>query len=218
MPLLRNGPVQAARRRSLATVSLAQDRVFLNIPYDDRFQKLYIAYIVGVTQLGLQPAVTLAIPGGDARLDRIFDLIRSCRFSIHDLSRVQLSRASPATPRFNMPFELGLAVAWSKLHPLRHTYIAFESVNRRAQKSLSDMAGSDFNIHDGTPQGIMRELCSAFVRQNKRPEVPAMMRQYKAVQAAIPDIMKQTGAKSIYEARVFTDLVLAASTPTDATP
>src|SRR5665213_3823156 len=82
MPLLRNGPVQAARRRSLATVSLAQDRVFLNIPYDDRFQKLYIAYIVGVTQLGLQPAVTLAIPGGDARLDRIFDLIRSCRFSI----------------------------------------------------------------------------------------------------------------------------------------
>jgi hypothetical protein len=128
-------------------------------------------------------------------LDRIFALIQSCRFSIHDLSRVQLSSTPPATPRFNMPLELGLAVAWSKLHPNRHTYIPFETMNQRDQKSLSDMAGSDFNIRDGTPEGVMRELCSAFVQQRNHPDVEAMMRLFAAVQKAVPLIIQRAGAK-----------------------
>jgi hypothetical protein len=87
------------------------DSVFLNIPYDRRFGRLYLAYIAGLIELGLTPKVTLGIPGGAARLDRIFDLIRTCRYSVHDLSRVQLDFAPPPTPRFNMPFELGLQLA-----------------------------------------------------------------------------------------------------------
>ena len=61
--------------------------------------------------------MTLGIPGGERHLDRILWPIQSCRYSIHDLSRVQLDRAAPRTPRFNMPFELGLSVAWAKLNP-----------------------------------------------------------------------------------------------------
>ncbi len=38
------------------------ESVFLNIPYDDGFEHLYVAYIVGLTQLGLKLNVTLAIP------------------------------------------------------------------------------------------------------------------------------------------------------------
>jgi hypothetical protein len=85
--------------------------VFLNIPYDRAFRNLYLAYIVGIYQFELKPRVTLGIPGGARRLDRILDLIQSCPISIHDLSRVEMDRSAPATPRFNMPFELGLAVA-----------------------------------------------------------------------------------------------------------
>jgi hypothetical protein len=40
-------------------------RVFLNIPYDAKFERLYLAYIVGVIELGLQPRATLAIPGAE---------------------------------------------------------------------------------------------------------------------------------------------------------
>ena len=57
------------------------ERVFLNIPYDAKFERLYIAYIVGVIELGLKPRATLAIPGGKARLDRIIDLLQSCSYS-----------------------------------------------------------------------------------------------------------------------------------------
>src|ERR1043165_2875514 len=90
---------------------------FINVPYDDRFQDLYLAFIAGLTAFGLDPRATLEVPGGDRRLDRIFELITSCRYSFHDLSRVQLDRKHPRTPRFNMPFELGLALGW--LHTTR---------------------------------------------------------------------------------------------------
>jgi hypothetical protein len=185
--------------------------VFLNIPYDERFRRLYLAYIVGLTELGLQPRATLGIPGGERRLDRIFALIQSCRYSIHDLSRVELDRNHPPTPRFNMPFELGLTIAWEKLNPSRHTWFVCESRVRRVQKSLSDLDGSDANIHGGTVEGVMRELCNAFVRRRgPRPTVPEMMHNYRRVVRQLEDVLANAGANSVFEARVFEDLCFVA--------
>jgi hypothetical protein len=155
---------------------VSPNAVFLNIPYDNRYRRLYLAYIVGLSYLGLEPRVTLGIPGGERRLDRILALIQSCQFSIHDLSCVQLDHHSPRTPRFNMPFELGLAVAWANLNPKSHSWFVCESKNRRLQKSLSDLNGTDPNIHAGTVEGVMRELCNAFIRPRAlMPSVPEML-------------------------------------------
>src|SRR3954471_20448968 len=71
---------------------------FINIPYDQRYQDLYLAFIAGLTAFGLDPRATLEVPGGDRRLDRIFELITSCRYSFHDLSRVQLDGKHPRGP------------------------------------------------------------------------------------------------------------------------
>ena len=180
--------------------------VFLNIPYDIRFGRIYLAFIAGLAHLDLTPKATLGIPGGDTRLDRILTLIRSCRYSIHDLSRVQLDRSFPPTPRFNMPFELGLSVAWATIHPDRHSWFVFESMRRRAQKSVSDLSGTDVNIHNNSPQGVMRELCNAFVRRRDKPTVPAMMNTYTALQRYVPRLKKETGANTIFESRMFAEL------------
>ena len=190
--------------------ALRENDVFLNFPYDDLFRPLYLAYIVGLVDLGLTPVATLGIPSNATRIDRIYDLIRSSRYSVHDLSRVQLTRTAPAVPRFNMPFELGLAAAWARERPKRHTVLIFEAVNRRGHKSLSDMAGTDFSIHNDTPKGVMRELCSAFITQSKRPSVPIMMRHYEQLKAAIPKLLRNSGADTVFEARTFDDLVLLA--------
>jgi hypothetical protein len=82
------------------------ESVFLNIPYDKQFEDLYLAYIVGLTQLGLRVNATLAVPN-QGRLEAIIQLIERSDFSIHDLSRIELSEG---IPRFNMPVELGLAL------------------------------------------------------------------------------------------------------------
>ena len=152
----------------------------------------------------------MGIPGGERRLDRILALIQSCRYSVHDLSRVELDRTAPRTPRFNMPFELGLTVTWAKLHPSRHTWFVCEAQNWRANKSLSDLNGTDLNVHGGTVAGIMRELCNAFVRRRgPRPTVPQMMQTYRIISQRKAAIMSSAGSNSLFEARVFEDLYFA---------
>jgi hypothetical protein len=181
--------------------------VFLNIPYDRKFRALYLAYIAGLVHLGLEPRVTLSLPSGTRRLDKIVALIQSCRYSIHDLSRVGLDRNLPfATPRFNMPFELGLAVAWEKSNPGKHTWFVFEQRSYRIQKSLSDLNGTDPQIHSGVVSGVLRELRNIFRRTRTQPTVPEMTSTYYAISRRSAAILSAAGATSLFEARPFQDL------------
>jgi len=188
--------------------TIKQQRVFLNIPYDKPFERMYLAYITALSAMGFLPQATLGI-SGNRRLDRIASLIETCSFSIHDLSRVQLDRKAPLTPRFNMPFELGLAVAWSRVNQ-SHRWFVFESMGRRLAKSTSDLDGTDPYIHDGTVRGVLREVCNAFVRPNQ-PTVPAMMKMYRGLRRGLPRILRNAGTRSAFTARVFSDLCLAAA-------
>lgn len=179
--------------------------VFLNVPYDEEFSSLYVAYIVGLCQLGLIPHLAFEIPGGDRRLNRIILLIQSCRYSIHDLSRVEISVAPSATPRFNMPLELGMTITWQILKPKQHTLFVCESNPFRIQRSASDLNGTDACIHDGTVQGVLRELRSAF-RHDQAPPVPQMLTVYGLVDSAIHSIFKKNGTRNLYSRSVFLDL------------
>jgi hypothetical protein len=183
--------------------------VFLNIPYDSQFSRLYLAYITALSAMGFLPRATLGITG-IRRLDRIASLIESCSYSVHDLSRVQLDRHIPSTPRFNMPFELGLAVAWARANP-QHKWFIFEARNRRLSKSLSDLDGTDPFIHEGTVGGVMREVCNAFLSPSKQPTVPEMMKMYRDLRDGLPKIMRDAGTRSPFTSRVFSDLCLAAA-------
>lgn len=206
VPAERHGSRKSCMPRRRAQLSRTDKSAFLNLPYDSRFQNLFLAYIAGLTSFGLVPRATLEIPGGQRRLDRILTLIRSCRFSLHDLSRVELDRTHPPTPRFNMPFELGLAVALRH----RHTWFVFESKIRRLQKSLSDLDGTDVYIHNGTVDGVFRELCNAFARNRRQPTVQEMKRIYGRLRLHLPRIMAEGGSDSPYSARVFRRLIFTA--------
>jgi len=190
--------------------------VFLNIPYDQRFRSLYLAYIAGLVHLGFVPRVTLGLPGGARRLDKIVAEIQGCRYSIHDLSRVGLDRNPPfVTPRFNMPFELGLAVAWEKSNPARHTWFVFEAKAYRIQKSLSDLNGTDPHIHNGNVSGVLRELSNVFRRSGNQPTVPETMSTFNTISRGAVRIMADAGAKSLFEARAFQDLCYEAKVATE---
>lgn len=187
--------------------SVTQNAVFLNIPYDQKFRSLYLAYIAGLVHLGFVPRVTLGLPGGVRRLDKILEEIQGCRYSIHDLSRVGLDRNPPfSTPRFNMPFELGLAVAWEKLYPTKHAWFVFEAKVYRVQKSLSDLNGTDPQIHGGQVSGVMRELSNVFRRPQNQPTVPEMMSTFNTISRRSSKILAEAGTTSLFEARAFQDL------------
>jgi hypothetical protein len=201
-------------RRQLDSVT--QNAVFLNIPYDHKFRSLYLAYIAGLVHLGFVPRVTLGLPGGARRLDKIFAEIQGCRYSIHDLSRVGLDRNPPSTPRFNMPFELGLAVAWQKLNPKKHDWFVFEAKPYRVQKSLSDLNGTDPQIHGDQVSGVMRELSNVFRRPKNQPTVPEMMATFNSISRGSAKILQEAGTTSLFEARAFQELCYQAKVAADS--
>lgn len=213
MPRARRVPAQDQRRPPASSRS---DRsVFLNIPYDSQFEKLYLAYIAGVTAFGFAPRAAIEIPGGQARLERIFELVASCRYSIHDLSRVQLERSRPRVPRFNMPFELGMAVAWEKASGEPHVWFVCEEQGPRLEKSLSDLKGIDPYIHAGTINGLFRQLSNAFIRSHRQPTILQFRTVYAELRRRLPRLLHDSGARSPFEARVFKDLCILASTLAD---
>lgn len=66
------------------------------------------AITFAVHDCGFKARCTLEIDdAGRVRIDNILDLIRDCRFGIHDISRTELDETH-GLPRFNMPLELGL--------------------------------------------------------------------------------------------------------------
>ena len=190
--------------------------VFLNIPYEKKFQRLFLAYISGISAFGLVPRATLEIPSSSRRLNRIFSLIRACRYALHDLSRVELDARAPRTPRFNMPFELGLSVAWEMVSKKGwHAWFVCESRNWRLAKSLSDLNGTDAYIHDGTIIGVFRELGNAFVRSGRQPSVQQMWRIYRDVRKSLPEILRAAGTDSLYKAKVFKEICVVAGASAD---
>jgi hypothetical protein len=182
------------------------ESVFLNIPYDAQFEDLYLAYIVGLTELGLKINVTLAVPN-QGRLERIIRLIQKSDASIHDLSRIE---TSSGVPRFNMPLELGLALYRSHETNGRHRVFVFEKTPYRAQRSTSDINGIDLQIHKGRPKGVMVGLRNIFHQPDRATTVPEMLNTFRAVKQRLPELRRIAGSKSLFEAAVFDDLTVVA--------
>ena len=143
--------------------------VFLNVPYDKPFQNLCLAYISGISAFGLVPRATLEIQANIRRLDRILKLIRGCQYSVHDLSRVELDAKRPPTPRFNMPFELGLCVAWARTATKTHSWFVYESKAWRLSKSLGDLDGTDPYIHMRTVNGVFQSFATHSLARTGSP-------------------------------------------------
>jgi hypothetical protein len=185
--------------------------VFLNIPYDSKFENLFLAYIAGISAFGLVPRATLEIRSRSRRLEKILKLINACHYSIHDLSRVELDRQPPRTPRFNMPFELGLVVAnHTNARGGKRQLFVCEAKHLRLLKSLSDLNGTDPYIHDGKIVGVFREVCNIFSKPDRQPTVQQMAQIYREIRRNLAAILRNSASDSIYKARVFRDLSVAA--------
>lgn len=206
-----------SRARTSATKSASRSQgrhardAFLNVPYDRKYERLFLAFIAGLCGFGLTPRATIEIPGSRRRLERIIELISECRYSFHDLSRVTVDRTPPRTPRFNMPFELGLAVARSVSGSTVHEWFLFESLPHRLNKSLSDLDGTDPYIHHGEPEGVLRELTNALVREQHSPDLAELREIYNELLKATSRLKRSLGGASFFEARAFKELVVLAS-------
>jgi hypothetical protein len=203
--------VKRAIRRNDSKPRRRKRSVFLNVPYDKQYEPLFLAFIAGLAGYGLAPRATIEIPGSQRRLDRILQLIEGCRYSFHDLSRVTLSRSAPRSPRFNVPFELGLSVALATRAATRHRWFVFEAKAYRLNRTLSDLDGTDPYIHDNKPGAILRGVMNALVQHRDPPTLPELESMYRELVAAAARLKQELGNPLLFEARAFTELVLVAN-------
>ncbi len=199
-----------AKRQLRRKFGSSSKTAFINVPYDKGYEELYLAFLAGLSGFGLIPHTTAEISGSERRLDRIFRLIRRCRYSFHDLSRVELDRKPPPTPRFNMPFELGLAVAWAKVGKRKHEWFVFEAQRHRIKKSLSDIDGTDPHVHGGQAGGLLVALTNALTRTGHRPTVRELAAILEDLKKTAVEIKKDLQTDSLFDARPFHDLMVAA--------
>ena len=185
--------------------------VFLNLPFDIQNEKNYLALIAGLSALGLTPRCVLEFPPTSNRLDNLAELISKCSYSVHDLSRVQLSRGAFRCPRFNMPFELGMTIAWNRAMGRRHQWIALESTPYRLQVSLSDLNGFEPFIHGGTVGGVLRALLDAFETRDEVIEMERLKTGYRRLRHFASLSQRRYGWKNLFSPSAFRRLVIASA-------
>ena len=147
--------------------------VFINCPFDADYSAVSDAIVFATVCCGFMPRSALETGTvAEPRLARITRAIFGSRYSIHDLSRCT-GEGSDNFARFNMPLELGMAMAlrfidpasehdWLVLVPQGHAYIRF----------VSDLAAYDPATHDGSISSIVVAVMSWLAtRQDAIPPV-----------------------------------------------
>jgi hypothetical protein len=178
---------------------------FINMPYARRYERVYLAFIAGVAGFGMVPAAAVKDPSSQFQLDRIFNLVANSDYSFHDLSHMALDRVAPRTPRFNMPFELGLAVATARLKNSSHTWFVFDTQRFRVAKALSDLGGVTVRVHDRSPESILQCLINALDREGPKPSYADLQAVFEAVEKIARKI-KREFSKDLFDTRPFGEL------------
>src|SRR3954453_17687616 len=91
--------------------------VFINCPFDEAYSPLFDAIVFTVVCCGFQPRSAIDSGStGEPRLTRITKALFASRYSVHDLTRCS-GEGAENLARFNMPLELGMAIARSLMAP-----------------------------------------------------------------------------------------------------
>ena len=135
--------------------------VFLNCPLDREYEPILQAILFCLVRFGLTPRIaTERNDAGEARIDKLLDLIGSSQYSIHDISRCQ-AREPGEHYRLNMPFELGIDFGCRRYggEPFsKKVILILEEQPYRYQAAISDLAGMDVEAHGGECEAAVRKV------------------------------------------------------------
>ena len=142
-----------------------EKNVFINCPFDNLYSDLFNAIVFTIHDTGFRPRCALeANNAGQNRLEKLLNIISNCKYSIHDLSRIQHDK-STKLPRFNMPFELGLDLGcknFGNIHQRQKVILIMDSEPYRYQKFISDLAGHDISPHSNNERKLITTVRNWF--------------------------------------------------------
>ncbi|WP_312820741.1 hypothetical protein [Kaistella carnis] len=133
-----------------------ENSVFINCPFDDSYiNDLLKPALFFLIKNGLYPRLSLEVSdSGQVRLEKITEIIKNCKYSIHDLSLVK-SKKENEYARMNMPFELGIdyGLRNSSIPQFKDKqFLILEAIKYDYQKALSDINGFDIKVHSNNSE------------------------------------------------------------------
>lgn len=160
--------------------------VFLNCPFDEPYKPILDAIVFCIHDSGFVAEIALNDIGtGKTRLAKIVEMIGRCRYSIHDLSRVD-------EPRLNMAFECGICYGALTFGSGRHKnkdMFVLDAEDHRYKKTMSDIAGQDADIHHGDPLKAIDCVRSFLARKSGVKPFPGatyIAQRYRRFSDALP--------------------------------
>ena len=135
--------------------------VFLNVPFDRSYKRLFEAAIFAIYECGfIARCAKEDEDSSTTRVEKIYELIQGSKYGIHDISHVTLDTKN-RLPRFNMPLELGIwlgAKRYGSKRDREKRALIFDKVDHRYQKFCSDISGQDRRSHNNDPDAVIRRI------------------------------------------------------------
>ena len=178
------------------SASRYSDFVFVNCPLDSRYRPLLRAITFTILSCGLQPRCSIERIGAHVRIDYIVELIRSCKYGVHDLSRVGLSGG---LPRFNMPLELGIFLGAQRIgahEQAQKSALVVERDPYRYQRYISDLAGIDVVPHNNDVAQAAKAVRDWLVSASGRADIAPgtrIAREYEQFQSDFTSAQRRLG-------------------------
>jgi len=171
--------------------------VFINCPFDDRYQPIFEAVVFCVSACGFVPRCTKELPdGADVRIDNICRLIRECNYSVHDISRTEVDDQPYRLPRFNMPLELGLFLGARRFgeRSSQKRCVILDRAPYRYHRFISDIGGQDIRSHENSPSKAIRRVRDWLQCAPGKATVPGgdkICRDYRQFRRELPVIAEE---------------------------
>ena len=185
--------------------------VFINCPFDDEYRPLFEALVFAVTAAGYNVRCALEDDdGANIRFEKLRKLIAVCPRTIHDLSRTGLGGND--LPRFNMPFELGLAMGLKYFGPRskrKNSALILIKKQYSLAGYLSDLAGNDPQAHEDDPKKLIRFVLRYLKRTPANrllqgPGPASMIGLFEEFKSALPT-MAEKAERTVDEVHPFHD-------------
>jgi hypothetical protein len=167
--------------------------VFINCAFDDNFKELFRAIVFTIHNCGFIARCALEKGNKDKiRINKILSIIEQCKYGIHDLSCVQITKESPL-PRYNMPYELGVFMGCKKFgNTIQKTkdFLVLDSIAHRYKQLISDLAGYDFPAHSNDVNVIIKNVRDwlSEVSSKQLPGAKYHIDRYKSFLADLPKL------------------------------
>jgi hypothetical protein len=180
-----------------------ENSVFINVPFDRRYKKLFDALVFAVHDCGFVAHCSKEeADSSNVRVQSIARIMDQCRFGIHDLSRTTLD-SEHRLPRFNMPLELGIflgAKRYGGPKQRRKACLVLDRDPYRYQIFCSDIGGQDISAHNNRVEDAItavRDWLRAFRKGSDRiPGGRRIAERYLNFRRDLPGMCRTQGLNS----------------------